>query len=280
MRLIFASLIALASIANNKPAPAEDIDGARFLSGNWELVDERFPHSCDFPSGHGDQIWFEFARSGGRALHYEAADLFTSYGGLSVRNENNILVVTAKTRSGEIRPFMRIRPKGANEAEIVKAPGDTHSIGLHRCDAAGTSVTQGLSDTSLFALTPPETGGQGFPQVLPGESTADVCEGKIALDWRKPPRRWVQFELIGPAHYWAMFDFRDSDAMVSDYHDIVAARQLTTDTVGLTIRGWGKRSTKDISIRIGSDRIEIPELQTTFARCKSDQMGSLGMHRM
>jgi hypothetical protein len=268
----------LASCLLSVPSCAETASGADFLSGNWAIVDDRGVSDCDMPGAHGDEIGFEFARSGGRAVLYEVPDLFTVFGGLKVRVHGDDLIVTARTRFGRVKKFMKIRRLGTNEAEVLSTrnrPPDK----LQRCAASGQSIAEGVSDANLFALSPTLTGGQGFLQVLSGETPADVCEGKVKPhDPDGQDRGSVQFELIGPSHFWALF-FGDTVRTVYGYSTILSAQEIASDTVQISMRNWEGGAPVTLTIRVGADRIEIPELQATFARCRPDQSTSLGMHR-
>jgi hypothetical protein len=72
----------------------------------------------------------------------------------------------------------------------------------------------------------------------------------------------------------------DGPSAVAGFSTILSARQLAADTVRLSMRRWGNGASTDLTIRIGADRIDIPEVQATFARCRPDQSTSFGMHRM
>ncbi len=269
---LFSALLVVVLVVGVAHAGAETANGAAFLSGDWLFVDASHPGSCGFPAAHGEQIAFEFSRTGGRALFFEAADLFSVFGGVEVRSEGDLLVLSARTRLGERREFARIRQKGANDAESLSRDGSVTQ--LRRCPASGASPTTAISNSILLALSPPITGGQGFPEILPGEKPADVCAG--ALDHGRP-RAWAQFELIGPGFFWTFFGGRSS---VQDYSSILSARQLGDNEIILSLRNWATSSTIDLDVHVWPDRIEIPKLSAVFARCSPDQPGSPGMHRL
>jgi hypothetical protein len=133
-----------------------------------------------------------------------------------------------------------------------------------------------VSDANLFALTPTYSGAQSFPQVFIGETPAAVCEGKVKPPTNDQERGWAQFELIGPSNFWAIF-FGVGD--FSDFAAILSAHQVAADTVNLSLRSWETDKKTRVAVRIGADRIDIPELHATFARCRPDQDASLGMRR-
>lgn len=281
---VLVRCLMLAALATCSPACAVPDPGAAYLSGNWSFIesmtDKDHPSSCGMPASHGDQIGYEFARSGGRVVVYEVPDLFSYYGGVEVHMDGDTLLLTARTRYGEARELQRIMRKGPDDAQIVRANGQP-PITLHRCPGAMPPIAAGISDANLRALTPPITGGQGFPEVFTDEAPSDVCDGKVkAPDWKDASRKrrsWAQFDLIGPGHFWGMLDGPEGSA---GFFTILAARQLAPDTVRLAIQRWGAKATDDLTIQIGPDRVTIAELKLTLARCRPDQPGSLGMHRM
>jgi hypothetical protein len=280
-----SKLAFLVSCVLSATSLAETNSGAEFLSGNWAIISETGVSSCDLPARRGEQIGFEFARSGGRAVLYEATDLFTVIGGLEVRAQDDELILTARTRSGDVKEFQRIRRKGPNEAEVVPEIKGRPPVKLQRCTTQIRPIAEGVSDANLFALTPTYSGGQGFPEVLSGEAPTDVCEGKVKSPSRPFERGTVQFELIGPSNFWAMFYVLGWEPgrkrAVLGFSTILSARQVAADTVQLSMRRWEGEggAPTNLTVRIGVDRIEIPEIQATFARCKPDQKSSLGMGR-
>ncbi len=257
------------------PAAAAQSAESTFLAGDWGEVPETGDVPCGFPNGHGEQIAFEFARTGGRALIFEAADLFTAIGGLQVRSEGDVLILTARTRSGETKPMTRLKRTGPDSFEMMARDGKPGPK-WRRCPAVENPVASDVSDANLFALTPAISGAQGFPEFWPGEMPADICEGKAAPDTFQHRRHGLQFELIGPTHYWTMSDMDQ----IPDFSSVRSARQVAADTLHLALYNWAHGATVEFDVRIAADHIDIPQLGASFARCRPDQDTSLGMHRM
>lgn len=242
-----------------------------FLAGNWLEVSDDPEAKCGSPVGRGEQIAFEFKRSGGRLLRYEPVDLFTSIGGIKLEEKDGVIAASAETRDGERRPLTRLRRVDADSFEFLGADGKPASK-WGRCPAVPDPIGADVSLPNLLVLTPPYSGGQSFVELLPGESLSDLCEGKIG-GWENP-RGALQFELLAPGHSIVIAD------RVEELHFFARAtaiHQPAPDTLRLTLDSLGKPLT-EINIRITADFLEIPELHARFGRCSKDV--ALGMHRM
>lgn len=265
MRFLSLALALLFAI----PAAAQTSPEA-FLTGNWLEISDDPKDACGSPVASGEQIAFEFTRSGGRLMQYEPADLFTSIGGLKLEEKDGVIAVSAVPRDGERRLLTRIRRIGADNFEFVDASGKARSR-WRRCPAVPDPIGVDVSLPNLLALTPAHTGGQGYAEILPGETAAGLCAGKSSVD-RFAPRGWLQFELLAPGHSILITNYIEE---LLFFVRVTAIHQPAPDTLRLTIDSFGK-GLNEINIRIAPDHIEIPELHAQFARCKD----ATGMGRM
>jgi hypothetical protein len=279
MRIGRTSWIAAAWLAVCTPCYAQQAAAplsaeAAFLAGDWGEVRDGEAVKCGSP-GAGDQFAFEFARSGGRALLYEAPDLYSSFGGLELHTEGGLIAVWARARDGALKQFTSVRRTGPDTFEFVKRDGSAGGK-WQRCPLTENPVAADVDTATLLALTPAITGGQGFAQLRPGESAADLCNGKIAYDPLGQQRGWMQFELLGPVHYVTMGNV----PTIQDFSSVRAVRQTEPNVLRITLYNWIRKANVEISVRVAADHIDILELGMTFARCAADQPGGVGMHRM
>ncbi|MCW3837385.1 hypothetical protein ACFQ1E_15535 [Sphingomonas canadensis] len=268
MALIAALQVAAPTAAS--PSPEE------FLAGNWLRVDEEPGGACGSIVARGEQIAFEFARSGGRLLRYEPPDLFTSIAGLKATAEGAVITLTAVHRDGERLPLTQLRQIGQNEFALLDEDGKP---GNHwrRCPAAPNPIGPEVSNANLLALTPAISGGQGFVQILTGETAAMVCAGQVAeTPFGAPRRGWLQFEILAPGHSLMLAFFVPG---LHEFERVRTVHQPSPDTLRLSLVRAAD-TTHDIDIRIADDEIEIRESGLRFARCKPGQEAGLGLHRM
>lgn len=264
--LIMACAALLLGAAQTPPASPE----VTFLSGNWVELRKDGDTSCGSPGMHGEQVAFEFARSGGRMLRFEPADLYTGIGGIEVHSEGDVIAITALTPKGERKPLWRIRRHGNDAFDVLGSRGAAQSQ-WRRCPAAPDVIGPEVSAANLLALTPARTGSGGFVEVLPGETPADICEGRAKPDDFQHRRGWILFELIGPTHFITFGLLKD----LEDFSIVRAVHQTAPGTLVLSVYNWPHKSARDLTIHIEADRIGIAELGVTLARCTAEQEARL-----
>ncbi|GGF21075.1 hypothetical protein GCM10011611_28960 [Aliidongia dinghuensis] len=258
-----------------------------YLEGIWLTNKRPDASSCLAEGTPNTQIEFDFRKSGGRILVFEPPDLFSAIAIPEISVENDIITVRRQRRDGSYADDVRLRRLSPDQFEILSAsggkPGDAY-----RCDDASTQVDDAIPSAMLQKLTPDITGSQGFIEVDPAVSDADLCQGNAPAGRRSKPR-WLQFELLGPAHYWIFGEgFRSEHRLIFDY--VRAVRQVDDHTLRLEMQehletsgGWDSPGsggeTYTLTIVDQDSRIFVPELSATFVRCSADQPGSIGMHR-
>jgi hypothetical protein len=287
-------LLALAAAASLLPgattAQAPSSPEA-FLTGNWMRVDDHPGNACGSPVATGEQVAFEFARSGGRLLRYEPPDLFTSVGGLQLEQKGDVVTASIEGR-GALGGLRRIH---ADDFEMLDREGKALSR-WHRCPALPDPIGPEVSTANLLALTPARSGGQSLRELLPEEEPSVICkpatevstEGMTqaemaaegARQWEQQEERrkkghtgWIQFEILAPGHSMML---TNDVAGLGFFVRVTAIHQIAPDTLRLSLDALNKGK-REITVRIAADHIDIPELDNaSFARCTED----VGMHRM
>ncbi len=262
-----------------------------YLEGIWLVGRQPDKGACISHSYLETQIEFEFRKSGGRALIFEPPDLFTVIAIPEGDKKGDVLFMKARSRNGALVPYLRLRPSGPDRIEMLPHPESDargESQFAYRCGGPDLSVNASTTMAQLALLTPVLSGSQAFPAVEPGVADADLCKGQdVGAESRD--RRELQFELLGPVHYW-VFGVGSSPEQSIEFDFVRSVTQLDAHTLKLAMQkhlangeGWdvakarGKTYTLTVIDRGG--RIEIPELSTSFVRCRPEESGSSGMHR-
>lgn len=291
MARLFASIMAAASlilVALPAVAVTPDPDVAVYLEGGW--IDQKPDRgACTAHWYTGTEIEFEFRKSGGRALIFEHYDLFTAIEIPKIDRDGDVLTVQGRRRDGGILPLYRLRMLPPDRIEFLSENGK--STTGYRCGRPDTSVTGSVPMSELSVLTPQVTGSLGLAEAIPGVSDADFCQGNVPPDKRPKSPRWLQFELLGPVHYWVLGNVVTPRKIEFDYVRGVE-RFATASEHGLKLRmqehtgggdGWDVPESRgrfyDLTIIERGSRIEIPELSATFVRCDTGSPVSAGMHR-
>ena len=278
---------ALARAAAPHPPPP-DRETMRLLEGIWLIGEAPGTGKCISSTSLQTQIEFEFGKSGGRALIFEPPDLFTVVALGGVDKSDGVLTLLTAARGGGWTAFMRLKPVGAGRLDLLprpEQPPDTKAQTAYACGEPDRSVNAGVDFSRLAALTPPINGGWAFPAVVDGVSDADVCAAKLPRPSLMMERKWIQFELLGPVHYWVL-GFGLPHRLEYDYVRSVEARGADTLVLHMQTHqkgaGWDNRAAGgdkfDLTVIDRGSRIEIPELATSFVRCKPGQLGSAGLH--
>lgn len=290
---VIVAIAALFAMSSPAPASAGSFDEATtgYLEGLWLIGEHPDKGECLSHPYRADQLEFEFRKSGGRVLRFEPPDLFTGIAITDVREEGDHVRLTARARDGDRQPFMALRLLKPDRLELLRKTGESEDAPqfAYRCGRPNLSVTKSAPAAALSLLTPDLSGSQGFPEIRSGENERAVCNGRGPKPPDQTRRRWLQFELIGPAHYW-VFGQGFGSKRPLDFDIVRSVRELDPHTVRLQMQerakigqewdppgGWGRRYRLTVIDKGGT--IVIPELSASFVRCNADEVGSLGMGR-
>jgi hypothetical protein len=189
-----------------KRFPVPDSAAIRQLEGVWLIGAKPDKGGCLDHWYSQTEIEFEFRKTGGRALMYEADGLFTPIKIAGIQTSGDILTIQAEARDGELHSVMRLRPVSPDELQMLSLEGaPEHATQFaYKCGEADVSVTRGVSLDRLALIEPPITGGEGLLGVVPGVADADLCKGHVLTGAAALKHRFLQFELYGPVHYWVL----------------------------------------------------------------------------
>ncbi|HEX4507036.1 MAG TPA: hypothetical protein VH722_15000 [Alphaproteobacteria bacterium] len=291
MASLFASILAAASLMLTVlPAVAatSDPEIAAYLEGAW--IDQKPDQgACTAHWYKGTEIEFEFRKSSGRALIFEHYDLFTAIEISKIDRDGDVLAVQARSRDGKTMPLYRLRMLPPDRIEFLSE--NKEAATAYRCGSPDGRVTGALPMSALSPLTPPVSGSLGLAEAIPGVSDADFCQGNVPPDKRQKSPRWLQFELLGPVHYWVLGSISTPRKIEFDYVRRVEPF-VTASQHGLKLRmqehiaggdGWDVPESRgrfyDLTAIERGSRVEIPELSATFVRCDIGSPLSRGIHR-
>lgn len=265
-----------------------------YLEGIWLVgrLPEKGPCISHWYDGE-TQLEFEFRKTDGRLLVFEPRDLFTAISIATIERTGDLLWVQLQTRDGRLVPFDHIRLLPPDRIELQE-DRDPSSIEVspkmaYRCGSPDLTVNDSMTMDGLSVATPSLTGSQAFPEVEPSVSDRDLCQGRELDPSKAFHKRWLQFELLGPVHYWVFgWAFWPERKLAFDF--VRSVHQIDAHTLKLEMQehlpgggGWdaaeSRGKTYQLTIIDEGARIEIPELAATFARCAPDEPGSLGAHR-
>lgn len=297
-----ASLLSFALVCAFVPARAGQIDQATkgYLEGIWLIGKQPDRGPCTADQYDWATQWeFEFRKSGGRLMIFEPPDLFTPLAVPLIEKDGDRLIIWGQRRDGVAAVLGQIRLLPPNRIALLPIRNDgkgseqVSSI-AYRCGAPDRSVNASLSTTDLALLTPNLTLSRSFPVVEPDMSDRDLCNGKRP-DRKRWSSRWIQFELLGPVHYWVLGVgiHREGSEKASIEFDLVRKVQRVDErTLKLTIqeripvkksKGWDNTEnmgkTYDLTVINRGGRIEVPELSTIFVQCEANEPRGYGMHR-
>ncbi|HEY1613053.1 MAG TPA: hypothetical protein VGF97_05075 [Rhizomicrobium sp.] len=276
-----------------RPYPAPEADTATQLEGVWSIEKKPDKGSCISNwYSQSTEIEFEFRKSGGRALVFEVPDQFTPISISGIARSGDSLTLQTRLRTGGYRDVFRIRLHPPNRIEMTSLAGLSSGPSsprrvAYKCGEADLSVNAGVSPDSLAKLSPPVTGGWSFPAAIPGVRDEDLCNGRGANLQERWRAGGIQFELYGPVHYWA-FGLLPAHKLAFDFVRSIKEKGNGTFVMQMQERiekgtGWdvpeSRGKTYQLTIIDHGGRIEIPELATSFVRCKEGDGASAGMHR-
>lgn len=281
-----SALASLVILGAPPQAMAEDVAQpvSAFLEGVWLIGAPPDRGACLSHPYLDNEIEFEFRKTGGRALYFEPPDLYSAVSIADISTDGEVVSLTARTRDGKTVPFMRLRRLGRDAFEWLPrmdADPDSKPEEVYRCGSPNRAVTGDIPLATLSLLTPPISGAEGLLEIWPGESDHDVCQGVTNSPDPSVRRRWLQIELLGPAHFWVFGDGFSRDYPL-DFDRVESVSQQGASTLKLAMRvgAWGRGKRYELTAHFVDDRVEIPELNATFVRCRPDEKGSWGMHRM
>lgn len=291
-RLAVCFAIALLSAISNTMAATNEGDPRAYLEGIWLIGTVPDKGDClrDWYDG-ATQIEFEFRKSGGRALIFEPGDLFTAIQIAKTENSGDGVTITARGRDGSLTPIWLIRSMQADRMELngVDKEGKIHKSGAaYRCGAPNHDVNGDMPMDALRPLTPEITGAVGFPAAIDGVSDEDICTGRGYVERLRSgvSEAWIQFELLGPVHYWVIGQYLKRAGRSVEFDYVRAVQQAGPNTLKLRMQehvgsrgGWDWSPTGafyELTVVIKERHIDIPELAMSFIRCEPP---SRGMHR-
>jgi hypothetical protein len=275
-------------------------DGAtiHYLEGIWLVGEKPDKGSCLANSyDYKTQIEFEFHKTGGRALIFEPPDLFTAIAISGIDKKDNVLSIQGLSRDGVRKAVMRVRilPDHLEFLSVHDPVSSTTTPAAvdsaYRCGDPDPSVNAAVSFEKLATMVPPVSGGYAIMKAIPGVPDTDLCQGKVGPEFRQQGQKqpWLQLELYGPVHYWILgFNFPSNDRHVFDY--VRTVKDAGDHTLKLEMQehlekgdGWDVPESRgklyELTLIDHGGRIEIPELATTFVKCKPTDPASLGVHR-
>jgi hypothetical protein len=283
-------------IAKAQPYPSPDSAAAAQLEGIWLIGKEPDKGPCISNHYQGNQIEFEFRKTGGRALYFEPPDLFTAISISGIEKAGEIWTVQARALNGGLRDFLRIRwltsdrfemlPASEAAAAAAAASNNPPQI-AYKCGAPDLSVNADVSFERLASIAPPVSGAGKFAAAIPGVSDEDLCLGRMPLEQILKAKS-LQFELFGPVHYWVFGPVSSEHKLIFDF-----VRSVEDKGNGVLVLhmqenlhkgdGWDVEASRGKSYQLTiidrGGRIEIPELSASLVRCKSTDPRSAGMHR-
>lgn len=252
-----------------------------YLEGAWLTNEQPKGISCTKQNSSNSQYEFEFRKSGGRFVWYEPFDVFTGVGIFSAQRDGDVVTITFAGPDQKAWIPIHIRLMPPDRLEFLDDPvgGDTapstQSTFAYRCDRPNWTVTNDLSVDMERILTSPATGTTLFVEVGPRLTDTLICRtaGDESL---KPRLRWLQFEIIGPVHYYV---FGVGFGHKLDLQPIRSVRPIDNHTFAIEVQerspsagglAWDPGSQSKLfaltAIWDGS-RLRIPELGASFVRC-------------
>jgi hypothetical protein len=286
---MFARLIALLLLTATLTAPisaAEAPDIRETLEGIW--IEGRAPDKGDCLTARYDgetQLEFEFRKSGGRVMVFEPPDLFQALQIARIDRDGDGYTLIARTRDGVEEPLVRLRVLDHARIE-TRSPPDTGGpqvpVIAYRCGAPNRAVNESVPMDVLRLLTPEITLSASFPLAIAGVDDRDVCEGKGYAERLRAgvEQGGIQFELLGPVHYWVMMDgiYRPRKIVFDHVRKVT---QAGPGVLKLAMQerargpGWDAGGAAyELTIIDKGTRFEIPEIGKTFIRCNPPQPGA------
>jgi hypothetical protein len=267
-------------------ARAETPSVQDYLEGSWEEISPGKPEVCPRGAGLGTELEFEFRKSGGRLLIFERPDLFTPVALDHVEQNGDLVTVFGVAPDDSIRPSAILRRLTTDTFELLPVNDPKGSGRKHiavRCEHPNRGVNAEVPMERLAFLTPAKHGPSSLVAVQPGISDEDICRGRPPQGKTHFDVRSIQFEALGPVHFWVL-GWPGWDDEWKAHHlifaiirqiSVVDDKTLRLDMQQQLERGaWdspesrGERFTLTI-VEKGNGHAVIPELNSEFVRCTS-----------
>ena len=283
-------------------AHAGEIDQATkdYLEGGWLIDKQPNKGPCAADAYEGATQWeFEFRKTGGRLMSFEPPDLFTPVAIHRIEQNSDSLAIWGKPRVGPPSLLKRIRLLLPDRLQLLPVLDDNANVVqpatiAYRCSSPDLSVNNSVTISDLALLTPNITLSQGFPEAASEVSDRDLCSGEGNDASKTRNRPWLQFELLGPVHYWVVglgFGPEQRAKHKLELDLIRKIQRIDEHSLKLSIqerqpgksKGWdvveNMGRSYDLTIIDRGGRIEIPELSATFVRCEANEPGGVGLRR-
>lgn len=272
-----------------------DADTVRYLEGIWLIGAQPDKGACIANAYEQTQVEFEFRKTGGRVQIFEPEPyLFTAISISGIQKQDDLLVLQGAVRNGGYRTIMRLRKLPPDRIEVLPQtnarPGAQPEF-AYRCGAANTAVNESIDLETLATFAPPVSGGWSLVSTVPGIPDSDICQGTAKLNAEQEKAfRSLQLEFYGPVHYY-VFGWNFWPAHRLSFDLIRGMKREGDHTLKLEMQehvlgrgGWDIPASQgkpyELTLIDHGDRIEIPELATTFAKCEPENPASVGWHRM
>lgn len=284
MRICLAAAALLFAVSPEARAEIFPQDIQDYLEGGWEEAGPDEPDACARRTGLGTELEFEFRKSGGRLMMFERPDLFTPVAIDHLERNGDLVTVYGVAPDDSVRPSMVLRPLTADKFELFP-PSGPQSGRKHvavRCERPNLAVNADVPMDRLAFLTPTRHGPVSLVATQPGISDADVCNGRPPQGQTHWDVRSIQFEALGPIHFWSL-GWPTWDKAWKAHHltfanirhvSVVDAKTLKLEMQQQLEKGsWdtpdsrGERFTLTI-VEKGNGHAMIAELNTEFVRCE------------
>jgi hypothetical protein len=297
LQVSFAAIAAIAlashsvrALARDAFAPPASVQAAKdYLEGVWLVGKPADKGSCLLNWYDGaTQLEFEFQKSAGRLVVFEPYDLFQQIQIAKVEIDGDRLALYARARDGTYGFFQRVLLVSADQIEIftnqdaksAASWAEGKRTTAFRCGVPNRTVNETVSMEDLSLLTPVITGAATLPEAIEGVADKDLCDG----NWWAPGLkgrsdiRSMQFDLLGPVHYWAIWNGFGEPKRRLEFDYIRSIQRTAPGVLKLKMQehvgissGWdapsAKGETYEITVIWSDGRIRIPELDITLVHC-------------
>jgi len=247
-----------------------------YLEGAWLIDQQPLRGSCTSHDYVNDEYEFEFRKSGGRMILYQPFDLFTGVSFSGAERKGDVVILTVGSPPPNPGPYgsIHLRLLPPNRLEFIEDDSDRGRTGpklvlfAYRCNRPDWSVTASLPASMQFILTAPASGETLFIEKRPGRGPCGAASGS-------DEPRWLQFEVLGPVHYFVMGEGFEGKF---DLERLQSVRALNARTLQIEVleRQPGGPEVWDSGPRVkpytltgiwDGETLNILELHAVFWRC-------------